>query len=113
MTSSNCRCELPPLDYRDFASTFVGVDETKGRFGEVTLERCRQCGRVWLRYEVEYEAFPQSGRWYRGLITEEQAEAVTPENAVEILQSLEGHLYGGPYFRHAGMRTTGSIFVDH
>ena len=67
----------------------IGVDETKGRFGDVKLRRCRDCGRHWLHYFVEYEAFTGSGRWYMGLITPEAASDLRPEDAVEYLNSLE------------------------
>lgn len=32
---------------------------------------------MWLRYLYENEAFTRSGRWYRALITAEQAQQVT------------------------------------
>ncbi len=44
--------------YRD-----VGVDETEGKFADVSVRRCDRCGRLWLCYFVEYEAFTASGRW--------------------------------------------------
>lgn len=98
----------PAARYDVFASTSVGVDETLGRFGEVTIERCNTCGSVWLRYVIEYEAHARSGRWFRGLVGEEVARAITPERAVAVLESLPWHFHGGSYFETPGARATGS-----
>ncbi|MBK9748522.1 MAG: zf-TFIIB domain-containing protein [Chloroflexi bacterium] len=76
----------------------VGIDETNGRYGEVELFQCEQCHGYWLRYFVEYEHLTASGRHFWGLITLEQAQNVTPDKAVSILESLEWVLYGGSYY---------------
>lgn len=76
----------------------IGIDETEGRFADVTVERCGSCGRVWLRYFVEYEAFSQSGRWARGEITEQQAREVTPQTARKMLEGLASYVRGGSCF---------------
>ena len=44
-----CRCMTPPFDARDYDTEFLGVDETNGRFGEVSVETCKACGAGWLR----------------------------------------------------------------
>ncbi len=108
----DCRCLTPPFDYRDFDSAAVGVDETNGRFGEVSIETCRLCDRRWLRYVVEYEAFSRSGRWYRGLVTDAIARSVQPESAVKVLQSLAWRFAGGDYFDSTGFKSTGPVVVD-
>ena len=107
-----CRCMTPPFDYRDYASREVGVDETHGRFGEVAIETCRVCGRTWLRYLVEYEAFTGSGRWFRGLVPGDVARKVTPEAAIGVLESLEWYFAGGSYFRSRGFRASGPVAAD-
>src|SRR5262245_62183010 len=99
-----CRCMTPPLDFRDYDKTFVGVDETHGRYGDVTIERCKHCGALWLHYLVEYESHSRSGRWYRGIVTTEVAKTVRPEAAVAVLQSLPWRLAGGSYFESRGHR---------
>jgi hypothetical protein len=76
----------------------VGVDETNGRYADVTLERCLSCGRVWLRYFVEYEGISRSGRWARGEINERQAKEVTPDTALDILEGLASYVRGGSRF---------------
>ena len=108
----DCICMTPPFHGADFESRDVGVDESNGRFGQVTLETCIKCKRKWLRYSVEYEAFTGSGRWYRGLVPDEIAKSVTPEIAVKILASLDWLFVGGSYFQTAGLKSSGSVLVD-
>ena len=109
---SDCRCMKPPFHHQDYTSRAIGVDATKGRFAEVSLETCKSCGSVWLRYFVENEAISGSGRWYRGLVPAEVAQAVTPESALAALEKLEWRFAGGSHFESAGFRTTGPMAVD-
>lgn len=95
---TGCLCEQADASYSQFETEVLGCDETEGRFADVTLNRCRTCRRLWLRYLVEYEAFSRSGRWARGLISEGAAAAMTPEHAVDHLNGLGWYLYGGSYF---------------
>ena|ERR1051325_10886846 len=107
-----CRCMTPPFNYLDYYTVSLGIDMTKNRGAEVTIETCRACGNKWLRYFVEYEFFSQSGRWYRGLVTPELLESLTPEGAPELLSSLPWYFYGGSYFRTLGRRGSGPIRAD-
>jgi len=101
---TQCKCMTPPLDYRDFVAEEIGIDPRGARFADVRIERCKRCARTWLVYHYENEAFSRSGRWYRGLVTDEQAARVTPENALEILAGLPWHLYGGSFYETTGKR---------
>jgi hypothetical protein len=109
---TECCCTTPPFHYTDFDSAVIGVDETNGRFGEVSIETCRRCGSKWLRYFAEFEGFTKSGRWYRGLLSEDAARSVTPETAVAVLEALEWRFVGGSYFESSGFKSSGSVFVD-
>ena len=109
---SECRCMTPPFYFLDYDSQSLGVDETNGRFGEVTIDTCKACGKKWLQYFVEYPSFSESGRWYRGLVTPEIVKSITPERAPELLAGLPWHFSGGSYFRTTGRRGTGPIMVD-
>jgi hypothetical protein len=109
---TDCVCMHPPFDYRDFSSVSVGTDETNGRFADVTIDACNKCQSKWLRYFVEYAGFSQSGRWYRGQVSDEVARTVTPESAVAVLEKLGSYFYGGSYFRSTGARGSGRLFVD-
>jgi hypothetical protein len=101
---TGCRCATPPLDYRGFERREIGVDEAGGRYADVAIERCRRCGRQWLVYHYEIEACSRSGRWYRGLVSPEQAARATADDALATLAELPWHLYGGSFYGHAGAR---------
>ncbi|MDP3172822.1 MAG: hypothetical protein Q8M88_00115 [Phenylobacterium sp.] len=102
---TGCACEEAAAQYTQFDSYGGGgCDETDGRYADVGLLRCRTCRRLWLRYFVEYEAFTQSGRWARGLISEAAAATITPETALAHLDGLEWYLYGGSYYGSSGRR---------
>jgi hypothetical protein len=108
----SCICLEVPLPFDHYQEVkFIGIDETEGRFGEVTLKQCRHCRRYWLHYLVEYEAFKGSGRYFMGLIALEVANALTPEKAVAYLESLEWRLFGGSYFGRKGRSTASKINV--
>jgi hypothetical protein len=108
----NCRCMVPPIDHRDFAKRELGIDEAKGRFADVAIDRCEHCGALWLAYHYELEGISKSGRWYRGLITSAQAEAATAGNALRILAGLGWHLYGGSYYDTAGKRSDAPLDAE-
>lgn len=108
-----CLCLVEPLQFNHYAEVrFIGVDETFGRFGEVTLKQCRHCGQHWLHYFVEYEHLKGSGRWYLGLITPEQAQTLQPQEAVAYLEKLEWCFHGGSYFEGRVGKSRGHIYVD-
>ncbi len=106
---SGCVCEQGGTSFTEFEIQEVGCDESQGRFAEVTLNLCRTCGRTWLCYLVEYEAFSRSGRWARGLIGANYAKAMTPDSAVAHLNGLEWYLYGGSYFDGISGRRSGAM----
>ena len=110
--TQQCVCDNPAARYTCFESSFVGCDETKGRFADVTLKRCTTCGRLWLHYSVEYQAFSRSGRWARGLITEADAARITPVTAAAYIDGLDEYIYGGCYFETAGQRSSGPMHWD-
>lgn len=94
----------PPLRYLDYERVGLGMDKSNGTYADVALETCKHCGAIWLNYHFEYEHLTASGRWYRGIISPEVAQSVTPETALGILESLPWWLFGGSYFDHAGRR---------
>jgi hypothetical protein len=106
-----CLHEPQPFDRYTLVRS-VGVDETHGRYGEVTIRECRQCGRWWLHYAVEYEAFTGSGRYFMGLIRPRVARSLAPDEAVAYLERLRWHLYGGSYYDGRKGRSRGEIQVD-
>lgn len=106
---ADCVCMNPPFHDADYDTTVIGVDKTSGRFAEVTIETCKRCGSLWLRYCYEIEAFSQSGRWYRGLVTPEVIAELQPEHAPVILAALPWYFYGGSYYQTTGQRGMGAV----
>lgn len=108
----DCVCMKPPFDFKDFDIRNIGTDGTSGRYGEVNIHKCKKCGNHWLHYFVEYEAFAKSGRWFKGVISENEIESITPKNSITFLESLEWYFYGGSYFDSTGKIGKGEIQVD-
>lgn len=58
MKELDCHCPVAGPRFPEITDArLVGVDETEGRYADVTLMRCANCNRLWLRYQLEYEAF--------------------------------------------------------
>lgn len=108
----DCACVTRAGAWRALDERYLGTDRTNGRFADVTLRRCASCGRLWLRYQLEYEAFSRSGRWAEGVIDAATAAAITPESAAGLLAELPWHVYGGSWFGHAGKRGAGPVPWD-
>jgi hypothetical protein len=108
----DCRCYNPPFDFRDFNSEPIGIDTINGRFGEASVQICKYCGARWLHYLVEYEAVPLSGRWFRGLISDPDLAALTPQDVIPYLERQPWYFVGGSYFSSIGQRCSGKIDAD-
>ncbi|WP_292009702.1 hypothetical protein [Chryseobacterium sp.] len=107
-----CACEKPTSNYTEYRSSELGIDYTNGRYAEVSIQQCKLCQRIWILYFVEFEDFSKSGRWFKGIVSKKDRPKITPENAVEFLESLEWHVYGGSYFETTGEFGQGKISVD-
>jgi len=106
---TNCRCTFPPPRHFDYSREFIGVDETNGRFAEVSIDTCKYCGTKWINYFYEVEGFSKSGRWYRGIIGEEAAATISASNAAAWLEQLDQYMYGGSYFGTEGAYGSGQL----
>ena len=109
MEKVNCGCCNPPIIGSEYSKRLIGIDKTKGRFGEVAIEKCNQCGSFWLSYFWENEAVTKSGKWYRGIVDENDLDSITPENSLAYLESLPWHIYGGSFFGTNGIIGNGGI----
>jgi hypothetical protein len=108
---SPCRCMAPPFSAEDYRIAPIGTDQADGRFGDVSIATCKVCGKQWLHYQVEYEAFEKSGRWYRGVIAPEMEQAIRPETALAVLGQMEWYFAGGSYFESSGFKSSGAPAV--
>ncbi len=90
-------CKCMALDYVkwDFDEKSLGMDRN---WADVALRTCRGCGRLWLHYHYENEAFSKSGRWYRGVVSAKAAQTIGAEDALKLLAKLDWYIYGGSYF---------------
>ena len=91
---SDCGC---------YKGKFASLTEYKqlgedSRYGEVSVHICQHCHQYWLFYLYEQESFSRSGQWYRGPISNQQAESLSAEEAVAILQELDWYYCGGSYY---------------
>jgi hypothetical protein len=108
-----CPCERAPQP-ADQYDTYraVGSDPTNGRYGMVTILHCHTCGQLWLHYQVEYEGFSRSGRFFMGPISADLADEITPCAAIPWLGSLPWYLFGGSYFDGHQGRTSLPLYAD-
>jgi hypothetical protein len=106
-----CVCCTPPFKADNYEITDIGIDNTHGRYGEVTLMKCKLCGILWINYFYENEAFSQSGRWFKGQITEAFSKTIVPFQVVAYLEHLDGYFLGGSFFRHSGAWGMGKLHL--
>lgn len=86
----------------------LGMDDL---YAEATVLACRLCGRRWLRYFYEHEAFTGSGRWYMGHIPTSRSLALSAGEARRVLERLEWYHVGGSYFGGQIGRASGVIQI--
>ena len=92
LSGKDCECYDTPITQE---GNPVGVDD---RHGEVSIVTCSRCGRDWLSYRYELEAFSRSGRWFLGPVTQSVSDQVKAENAREVFERLPWYFAGGSYF---------------
>lgn len=63
-----CRCRTVGPSAGRVTVRRIGIDETEGRRGEVSIWTCRACSARWLRYAARYGAGPTGEKTYIGLI---------------------------------------------
>lgn len=78
-------------------------------YAQVTLHACPDCGRRWLHYFYEIEAFSRSGRWYLGVLSPKQEAALDVENARDLLGQLDWYFFGGSYYEGRTGKASGVI----
>lgn len=91
-----CACEKPGSGYTEFRSSTIGTDHTGSRHAEVSTQQCKLCQRIWIVYTVPVQTGDQQGTiwWFKGIVSKKDRPYITPENALEHLESLEWYVYG-------------------
>lgn len=107
--NNQCLCNKMPIKHENFESKHIGIDETDGRYAEVRIDQCKHCRQHWLHYQFEIEGISNSGQWYRGKISKEVSSSIKPELAIEEINNLESHYFGGSYFSSTGEKSRTKI----
>ncbi|HKV95213.1 MAG TPA: hypothetical protein VJW20_21895 [Candidatus Angelobacter sp.] len=101
-----CLCLDAETHFCGFEKKSVGVDDW---YGEVALWTCRQCGRIWLHYFIEYEYLTASGRMFTGVNPSRTAARVKAKNATDTFESMDWYFRGGSAFGGKLIKTTGPL----
>lgn len=112
MPAQECECLRSGPLAGSKATTYLGIDPTDGRFAEVEIEECTFCRRTWLHYQIEIGGDPQVIRSFRGLVDRSLLTRITPETAVEVLESLPWRLRAGGPLGPEGIRETGPVDLE-
>ncbi len=109
---SKCKCYEPPFNSSNFERFEIGVDNTNSRYGEISKLVCKICNQTWVEYFVEFEAFKESGRWYRSEISNFELSILKPNETQQFIENKGWFFYGGSYFKSNGKIGKGKINVD-
>lgn len=112
MTLSNCICHKPPFSYLNYDRVELGIDETNGRFAEVSIQTCKHCQTQWLNYLVETEGFSRSIKWFKAKIATSLLDKITPENSIENIEKADFFFFGGSYYGTGVSIGSGKIQVN-
>ena len=104
-----CACEKPSPNYTEYRSSELGTDHTDNRDAEVSFQQCRLCQRIWVYYAVSSAGSPDATKWYKGIVSKKERLQITPENALEHLESLEWYVYGGEFSENTPTFGSGNI----
>lgn len=106
----NCACSNPPFSSDNYITRSVGIDHTNSRYGEVSILQCKFCNTLWIEYFYENN-YSESGRWFKGRISEELSKNILPEQTVAYLEQLDEYFYGGSFFRTIGAKGKGKLHL--
>ena len=105
---ADCTCSFPPFRYTDFETVELGAD----RHGAgVSLETCRRCARVWLKYLIEEPHQSRSGRWWRVVVPPERRDPITAASARTFIEAQQEGFVGGSCFDSTGKIVSGPIRI--
>jgi hypothetical protein len=105
-----CTCINGESNFSDFAEVkYLGLDSD--HYGEVSISTCKNCGRYFVEYFYEHEAFTASGRRFKGLIEKERITNFTPNDALTYLNSIGWHWASGSYYHGNVHKTTAEIKI--
>jgi hypothetical protein len=98
----------PPFWFEGFERTDLGEDV----FGaEVSLEACKACGRIWLKYLIEEPHYSHAGRWWRAAVPEEELGEIFAASARQFIERQASCFVGGSGFGGSGRETLGPVHI--
>ncbi|HEY4373178.1 MAG TPA: hypothetical protein VGN52_14700 [Burkholderiales bacterium] len=103
-----CVCAAPPFHYTDYDSRDLGQD---AHYATVELQRCKHCGRHWLKYLIEEEHITASGRWWRAAISADEAKGMRAEEARAHIERQPRCFAGGSGFDSTGFEQQAPIRI--
>lgn len=81
--------------------------DTGNSIAEISLQTCKHCGNVWLKYLIEDPSRSGSRRWWRVLVPASQVPGITADNAKAFIQNQTECSVGGSYFGSTGSKISG------
>lgn len=108
----SCACEKHDLIESEYRTSIVGTDSTNDKNAEVSIIQCKLCQRIWLKYSVESEKYPELSKWFKGIIAKKEVAEMKPENAVEYLENLSWYICGGNFFGNKEVFGGGKLHLD-
>ena len=106
--SNDCACHVPPFRFTDYETVDLGADP---RGAEVSLETCRRCGQVWLKYLIEEPHYSRSGRWWRATVPPERRGEIGAANARAFVEAQPAGFVGGSFFDSTGKSVSGPLRI--
>lgn len=100
----DCICHCPPFDFKDYERIELGMDV---HGAEVSLETCKKCSTVWLKYLIEQPHFRDSGRWWRAKLAPESKPVISVASAKEYIEHQADVFVGGSFFNSTGHSVKG------
>lgn len=100
-----CVCLSPPFSYLNYESNELGCDSAGA---EVSINICKKCSKLWLKYLIEQPHYSKSGRWW---IAELNVNSISVESARNYIESQKWCFIGGSYFESAGIKLKAPIKI--
>jgi hypothetical protein len=104
-----CKCHNPPFSFFNYEITELGEDI---HGAEVSLQRCKLCSQVWLKYLVEEPHLSRSGRWWRVAVSQVQLGSDFRNIARELIQQQMQCFVGGSFFNSTGKVSDAPIVIN-
>ena len=110
--TQDCNCLDEQCGKDSFEVKGLTAYRNEGMVNILDVCTCKECGSHWLWYSIEDEQRAGWGKWFRGLLPSGAVEGLTADEAFAILEDLTWHFYGGSYYRTAGERSPGPVYVS-